>query len=64
LADNDTEWRDTDHVPDIAVYTGPHGVEKGVGLDESCEPLDSFLHFIDSKLIAKMKEQIYIPDKK
>jgi hypothetical protein len=57
LTDNDTEWTDLDRVPDIAVYSDPHGVEQGVGLDESCEPLDFFLHFIDSELIAKMKEQ-------
>jgi hypothetical protein len=45
------------HVPNNAVYTGPHGVEQGVGLEELCEPLNFSLHFIDSELIAKMKEQ-------
>jgi hypothetical protein len=60
LADNDTEWTHVDRVPDIAVYTGFHRVEQGFGLDESCEPLDFFLHFIDSELIAKMKEQTYL----
>jgi hypothetical protein len=60
LADNDTEWTHVDRVPDIAVYTGPHGVEQGVGLDESCEPLDFYLNFIDFELIAKVKEQTFI----
>jgi hypothetical protein len=46
-----------DGIPDIALYSGLHCVENGVGLDETCEPVDIFLHFIDSELIAKMKEQ-------
>jgi hypothetical protein len=54
---NDIEWTNVDHIPDIAVYTGPHGMEQEVGLDELCEPLDLFLHFIDSELIAKVKQQ-------
>jgi hypothetical protein len=52
------ERKDVVRVTDIAVCMGPHGVEQGVGLDESCEPVNFFLHCIDSELIAKMKEQI------
>jgi hypothetical protein len=48
---------DADHDCDIAVYSDPHGMKQGVGFDESCEPEDFLLHFIDSKTTEKMKEQ-------
>jgi hypothetical protein len=57
MADGDTEWIDVVPVPDTVVYPGSHGVEQEVGVDESRETLDFFLHFINSELIAKTKEQ-------
>jgi hypothetical protein len=43
------------YIPDIVVYKGHQGVEWS--LDESCEPPNFFLHFIDSELTTKMKEE-------
>jgi hypothetical protein len=51
-----------DCIPDTAPYSGPHGEEQGVAMGEPCETVDFFSHYIDSELIANMKEQIYMPD--
>jgi hypothetical protein len=41
---------------DTAVYSDSHGMKQGVGLDESSEPEDFLLYFIDTKTTEKIKE--------
>jgi hypothetical protein len=45
--------------PNIAVYTGHHEVEQGVGLDESCKPLDFYFAFYWSRIEKIKKQTIY-----
>jgi hypothetical protein len=52
MANNDTEETDVDHGL-ILLYAE---VKLGVGWDKAFQPVDFFLHFNDSELIAKMKE--------
>jgi hypothetical protein len=40
-----------------SLFCCARGVGDGVGLNESCEEVNSFLHFIDFELFAEMKEQ-------
>lgn len=48
-ADTHTDWTDVDCIPDIALYSGLHGIS----WDENCEPVDFCLHVIDSEVICK-----------
>lgn len=56
-AHNNTQWTDVDCVPNAVAYSGLHGEVQGVALGDSVE---FFLHYIDSKLTAKMQRNKFI----